>query len=186
MQELLPKLARILDSIGENAGHAASWLVSLSILTAFTLAIIRHTLDLDSIFLQDSLAYLHATLFILGAAYALKQGGHARVEILPQGFGARGRALTDLLGDLLLLVPLALAIIWLSWGYEAETASGAEGLETSIWLKILIPVLGALLLLQGIAGILRNGLLLGGVSPKDAGDETGDAGERTTSAGEVS
>ncbi|OGT89298.1 MAG: hypothetical protein A2286_08385 [Gammaproteobacteria bacterium RIFOXYA12_FULL_61_12] len=177
MQELLPKLARILDLIGENAGRAASWLVPLSILTVFTLAIIRHTLDLDSAFLQDGLVYLHATLFMLGAAYAPKQGVHARVEILHQGFGPRGRALTDLLGDLLLLVPLALAIIWLGWGYEAETASGAGGLETSIWLKILIPVLGALLLLQGIAGILRNGLLLGGASPADAG-------ERVTSAGE--
>lgn len=186
MQELLPKLAKILDSTGETAGRAASWLVPLTLLAAFAMTINRLSLGQSPAFLQDSLTYLHATLIMLGAAYAHKHGAHTRVEALHQSFGAKAHALTELLGCLLLLVPLALAIVWLGSNDVVGAAPGADRPETPIWLKILIPVLGVLLLLQGLASIIRNSLVLTGPSLVGKQEKANDTGTGTASPDEVS
>jgi TRAP-type mannitol/chloroaromatic compound transport system permease small subunit len=131
--------------------------------------VLRYGFDAGSIALQESVTYMHAMLFMLGAAYTLQLNGHVRVDIFYQRFGPRGRAWVDLLGTLFLLIPVCLYILTSSWGYVTESwavnegSREAGGLPYVYWLKTLLVAMPLLLLLQGVAWLLRSGLLLAGM-----------------------
>lgn len=130
--------------------------------------------------MQESVAFMHAGLFMLGIAYTLGSDGHVRVDILYQRLSRRGRAWVDLLGTLLLLVPVCLLILWLGWDYVLQSwrlkegSREAGGLGGVYLLKSLILIMPSLLLLQGLSWAIRNGLYLGGVEEALERGEGGD------------
>jgi TRAP-type mannitol/chloroaromatic compound transport system permease small subunit len=139
------------------------------VLVTFVVVVLRYAFDFGSIALQESVTYMHATLFMLGAAYTLQQNGHVRVDILYQRFSPRGRAWVDLLGTLLLLVPVCVFLLVSASGYVYESWHVLEGSREAggipgVWLlKTLILVMPVLMLVQGLVWVLRNGLFLAGV-----------------------
>jgi len=165
---LLP-LARALEAINEGIGRAVSWLSLGMVLVTFLVVVLRYLFELGWIAMQESVTYMHAVLFLAGAAYTLRHQGHVRVDIFYRKFSERGRAWVDLFGGLFLLLPMCLFIFLVSWDYVAqswaiqETSREAGGLPGVYLLKTMMLVLAALLLLQGIASLLRCRLLLGGV-----------------------
>jgi TRAP-type mannitol/chloroaromatic compound transport system permease small subunit len=126
-------------------------------------------LGVGSIWLQESVIYAHASLFMLAAAWTLAADGHVRVDIFYADAAPRTKALVDLFGALLLLLPFALAVIFLSFPYVArswailEGSRETSGLPAVFLLKTLIPLFATLLALQGIAQALRATLVLAGV-----------------------
>jgi TRAP-type mannitol/chloroaromatic compound transport system permease small subunit len=139
------------------------------VLVTFLVVVLRYGFDQGSIALQESVTYMHAMLFMLAAAYTLQRDGHVRVDIFYQGFSRRGRAWVDLLGTLVLLIPVCLFILASSWGYVTESwavhegSREAGGLPYVYWLKTLMVLMPLLLLLQGVVWLLRNALFLAGV-----------------------
>lgn len=115
-RRLLP-LAERLESVNRTVGVLVSWLALAMVLVTFAVVVLRYAFDAGSIALQESITYMHAILFMLGAAYTLQQDGHVRVDIFYQRFSRRGRAWVDLLGTLLLLVPICLFLLASSWDY---------------------------------------------------------------------
>jgi TRAP-type mannitol/chloroaromatic compound transport system permease small subunit len=168
-QSGLLALAIALESVSIWTGRAVSWLSALMVIVTFLVVVLRYAFDLGWIAMQESVTYMHATLFMLAAAYTLQRGGHVRVDILYQQLSRRGRAWVDLLGTLLLLVPVCVYLAWSGWDYVAESwavregSREAGGLPAVYLLKTLIIAMPALLLLQGFAWVLRNGLFLLGV-----------------------
>jgi len=126
-----------------------------------------------SIALQESITYLHATLFMLGAAWTLKEDGHVRVDIFYSKQSRRTRAWIDLAGTLLLLLPVSAFILFSSLDYVAaswsvrESSQEAGGLDAVYLLKTTIPVMAVLLILQGSAIILKNFLVITGNDQPD-------------------
>lgn len=165
----LLRLATGLDAINEYIGRGVAWLSLIMVLVTFLVVVLRYAFDLGWIAMQESVTYMHATLFMLGAAYTLRQNGHVRVDIFYQGFSDRGRAWVDLLGTLLLLIPVCGFIFASGWGYVVESwsineASREAGGLPAVWLlKSLILLMPALVMLQGLVWVLRNGLFLTGV-----------------------
>jgi TRAP-type mannitol/chloroaromatic compound transport system permease small subunit len=163
------RLAGWLDLVNGWVGRAIAWLALAMVLVTFLVVVLRYGFDSGSIALQESVTYMHATLFMLGAAYTLQRDGHVRVDIFYRRFSRRGRAWVDLLGTLGLLIPVALFILASSWGYVAESwavhegSREAGGLPYVYLLKTLMVVMPLLLLLQGVIWVLRNGLFLAGV-----------------------
>ncbi len=162
-------LAARLDRFAERVGNATAWLSLALVLVTFAVVVLRYLFQLGWIAMQESILYLHATLFLLGAAYTLKDDAHVRVDIFYRGFSARGKALVDLLGALLLLLPVCGFLLWISWDYVAtawalrEASGEAGGLPYVYLLKTLIPLAAALLILQGISQALASlGVLLNG------------------------
>jgi TRAP-type mannitol/chloroaromatic compound transport system permease small subunit len=157
---LVSRLAGRLDRIADRTGHAVAWLALALVLVTFSVVVLRYLFDIGSIALQESILYLHASLFLLGAAYTLKTDGHVRVDIIYRRLPARRRALIDLLGALFLLLPVCSFLLWVSWDYVATAWSLREGsretggLPYVYLLKTLIPVAAGLLILQGIAQAL--------------------------------
>ncbi len=154
-----------IDLVNEWIGKSVAWLTLAMVLLTFVIVVLRYAFDLGWIALQESVAYLHALVFMLGAAYTLKHDGHVRVDILYQRCASRTRAWIDCLGTLLLLLPVSIFIIWSSWEYVTDSwrifegSSNSGGLPGVYLLKSCIIVMALLLILQGLAMFLRNLLL---------------------------
>ncbi len=176
----LLSLAAGLEALIAWSGRLLAWLSLWMVLVTFLVVVLRYAFDLGWIAMQESVTYMHASLFMLAAAYTLQQGGHVRVDILYQRLSPRGRAWVDLLGTLLLLIPVCIYLVWSGWDYVAgswsvrEGSREAGGIPAVYLLKSLILALPVLLLLQGLAWTLRNGLFLAGVD--SALPAQGDAG----------
>lgn len=164
----LESVAEVLDVIAEVTGRVVSWLTLGMVVVTFVIVVLRYAFGVGWIAMQESVGYMHALVFMLGAAYTLKHEGHVRVDVLYRGFGPRMQAWVDLLGTLFLLLPVSAFLIWVSWEYVAsswrlrEASPQAGGLPGVFLLKTVIPLMAALLLLQGIAQALRCLLVLRG------------------------
>src|SRR5947209_15966223 len=96
-------LADRIDRLNSAIGRAASWCALAIVLIGFAVVLMRYVLGLGSIWLQESILYAHAALFLMAAAWTLKEGGHVRVDVFYADAGTRMKAWIDFLGALLLL-----------------------------------------------------------------------------------
>src|SRR4051795_9253622 len=114
-------LAEYIDRLNTAIGRAASWCALAIVLIGFAVVLLRYVLGLGSIWLQESILYAHAALFLLAAAWTLKEGGHVRVDAFYADASPRTKAIVDLIGTLLLLLPFCAAVIWFSLPYVARS-----------------------------------------------------------------
>jgi TRAP-type mannitol/chloroaromatic compound transport system permease small subunit len=167
------RLIRFLDGVAEWIGRSIAWLTLAMVLVTFLVVVLRYLFDTGWIAMQESVTFMHALVFMLGAAYTLRAGGHVRVDIFYRKFGPRGRAWVDLGGALLLLLPMSLFIVWISWDYVAaawavsEGSREAGGLPGVYLLKSLILLMPLLLALQALSMVFRSGLILVGADVED-------------------
>ena len=164
--DILTKIADQLDRVLDRLGQSISWLNLLMAIIVLVIVVLRYWLSIGSVALQESITYLHAALFMLGISYTLQHNGHVRVDIFYRNFSARRRALVDLAGLIMFLIPTCVLIIVSSWDYViASWATGERSEERSgiafvYGLKTLMIIMPSLLIVQGIAGGLRHGLEL--------------------------
>ena len=115
-----------LEQISEISGRLIAWFTLLIVLVTFMVVVLRYVFDFGSIALQESISYLHAFVFMLGAAYTLKHDSHVRVDIFYRKMSMIKKAWVDLLGTLLLLFPVCLFILFSSWDYVFTSWSQFE------------------------------------------------------------
>ena len=136
------------------SGKTVAWLTVVMVLLTFTIVILRYGFNLGWIWLQETLTYLHVTVFAVATAWTLQQDGHVRVDIFYADMPVRKRALVDLIGTLIFLLPFCVFLLIIAWPYVAnswellEGSREAGGLPLVFLLKSLILVLPALLLGQ--------------------------------------
>ena len=166
------RLASALDALSEVTGRAVAWLTILMVLATVAVVVARYAFDLGLIWLQESVNWMHAAVFMLGAGYTLKADEHVRVDVFYRGFSARRQAVVNLAGTLLFLLPFCAFLLVASWPYVAsawrvaERSREAGGLPMLYLLKAMIPLMAVLIALQGIAGALRALLALRGGEPR--------------------
>ncbi len=154
-------LADRIDRFNSAIGRAASWCALFIVVTGFAVVLMRYVLGLGSLWLQESILYAHAALFLLAAAWTLREGGHVRVDVFYANATPRTKAWVDLCGVLFLLLPFAVALLWFSVPYVTrswdilERSRETSGLPLVFLLKTLIPAFAFLLALQGIAQVAR-------------------------------
>jgi TRAP-type mannitol/chloroaromatic compound transport system permease small subunit len=162
----LRSLVQFIDALTDRCGRVLAWLALFMALLTAAIVVMRYGFNTGSILAQELVTYMHGSLFMLGAAYALKQGAHVRVDIFYRNFSPRGQAWVNSLGGIVFLLPLCVFIAGVSWSYVAESWSIMEtspepgGIPAVFLLKTLIPLMALNLLLQGLAEILRAALLL--------------------------
>ncbi|MEM7202335.1 MAG: TRAP transporter small permease subunit [Planctomycetota bacterium] len=169
------RLSFAIDRLNRGIARAVAWLALAMVLIGAYNAIARFCqrslgMNLSSNAYLEAQWYLFSVLFLLGAPYALRKGSHVRVDVLYAGHPLRGRAWTDLLGTLLLLLPFCGFAIWTSWDFVADSIAKREmsndpgGLPR--WpLKPIVPMAFLLLALQGISEAIKRVALLRGWSP---------------------
>ncbi len=161
-------IAQFIDNLNEQVGRAVSWLTLFMVLITFAVVVLRFGFNLGWVSMQESVSYMHATLFLAGAAFTLKHEGHVRVDIFYNRMSERGKAMVDLVGTLLLLLPVCGFIVWTSWAYVVgswaihETSGETGGLLGLYILKSMILVMAVLLVLQGVSMIIHRLLSFGG------------------------
>ncbi|HAT29110.1 MAG TPA: TRAP transporter small permease subunit [Gammaproteobacteria bacterium] len=157
----IEKLSRLIDASTDLLGRSAAWLTVGMVLLMALIVALRYLFQTGSIAMQESVIYVNALIFTLGAAYTLKEQGHVRVDILYNRLGVKQKALVDLLGGLVFLLPFAGFIIWESWDYVSvswrirEGSAELSGLPYVYLLKATIILLALLLIIQGISEILK-------------------------------
>jgi TRAP-type mannitol/chloroaromatic compound transport system permease small subunit len=166
MSNFLTATAGAIDRLVAAIGRAVIWLSLAVVLVQFAVVVLRYALGVGSIWLSESVIYGHAAMFMLAAAWTLQENGHVRVDVFYSDASPRTKALVDLLGALLLLLPFMAVIAWFALPYVArswmvfERSRESSGLPFVYLLKTLIPLFALLMALQGIAQAIRAALLL--------------------------
>lgn len=180
---MLPSLIRTIDRLNEALGRAVSWLTLFMILVQFAVVLTRYVFGIGWIWLQESIIYMHAIVFLAAAGYTLVHDGHVRVDIFYGGMSVRGKAIVDFLGGLVFLLPMCVMIAWSSWGFVASgwaimegSPEGDNGIPGVFILKSFIIVFCALVALQGLAMMARSALTLSGAAQPPS-PKTGMQGE---------
>ena len=170
----LVSVAQRIDALNENIGKAVAWLALLMVIVQFIVVIMRYVFGIGSIFMQESIIYLHATVFMLGAGYTLLHNGHVRVDIFYREASPRRKAVVDIVGVAIFLIPVCALIWWGSWPYVAnswrvfEGSRETSGIQAVFLLKTVILVFVVLVVLQGISLAIRSLLILAGVEQAKA------------------
>ncbi|MFP8966746.1 TRAP transporter small permease subunit [Pokkaliibacter sp. CJK22405] len=162
------RVIRGIDAISEFTGRCISWLTLAMVLVTFYIVVMRYLFNEGNIAVQESVIYMHACVFLIGAAYTLRHDGHVRVDIFYRPMGERGKAWVNLFGNLFLLMPVMIFFFWISWDYVAlawsikETSQEAGGIPYRYVLKGTLLLMPVLVILQGIGELLRDLLVIAG------------------------
>ncbi len=157
----LQRVAGSIELLSEFTGRVLSWLTLGLALVGFLVVVLRYVFDSGYIWMQESLTWMHALVFMVGAAYTLKHDEHVRVDVIYRGLSVRRRALIDLIGTLLFLLPFCAYVLYESLPYLegswriGERSREAGGLPALYLLKAVIPLMAILLAMQGLAIVLR-------------------------------
>lgn len=157
----LPGWVRFIERGIEGLGQVISWLGLGMVVVTTLVVILRYVFGVGSVALQETVAYMHAALFMVGASYALLHDAHVRVDVLYRGWSARTKALVDVIGTLVLLMPFCLFALGVSINYVAaswrllESSPEVGGLPGVFVLKSLIPLMAVLLIVSGLARLGR-------------------------------
>src|SRR3954466_12779500 len=175
-------LSRAIDRLNENIGKLSYWLILAAVLISAGNAIVRYTLDTSSNSWLELQWYLFSFVFLFCAGYTLLHNQHVRIDIVSGMLSARGRAWIDILGTIFFLLPMAIAIMWLSWpvfvdAYQTnEVSTNAGGLV--VWpARLMLPAGFMLLVLQGISELIKRIAFLQGLIPDPADKDEGPTDE---------
>ncbi len=174
----LLSLSRLIDALSNRVGRAIYWLILVAVLVSAGNAIVRYTFNTSSNAWLEIQWYLFSAVFLLGAGYALLHNQHVRIDVISGMLSKKAQTWIDILGTIFFLMPMAIAIMWMSWPVfvEAytrnEVSTNAGGLV--IWpARLMVPVGFLLLVLQGFSELIKRIAFLRGMiadpSEKDAG-----------------
>ena len=146
-----------LELISEYVGRTVAWLVSAMVAITFLVVVLRYAFNYGRIDLQELTLYLHAIVLMLGMSYTMRCDQHVRVDILYQRFSPSRCAYTNLVGNIVFLIPVCVALLIISWDYVAiswkvmERSAETGGLPFLFLIKSLTPAMAILLIIQAIA-----------------------------------
>ena len=117
----LAALALRINRLNEAIGRAVAWVVMAMVLVQMTIVLMRYVFGIGSIMLQESVVYMHAILFMVAVGYTLLYDGHVRIDIIYREASPRYKALVDLAGVIVFLIPVCALIARVSWPYVAAS-----------------------------------------------------------------
>jgi TRAP-type mannitol/chloroaromatic compound transport system permease small subunit len=159
-------VCRGIERVNGAIGKAAAWMVLFMVLVQFALVLMRYVFGTGSLFMQESIIYAHAIVFMMASAWTLANDGHVRVDIFYSTASPRSKAAVDLFGVVFFLLPMCWLLWWVGYPYVARSWSVLEGSrETSgipaiFLLKTVILVFVVTLALQGIALAVRSAVTI--------------------------
>lgn len=174
------QLSKAIDRISLAAGILSRWLllgmVFLGAFNAIARYLDRYTgLGLSSNTYIELQWYFFAAVFLLSAAYTLQSDSHVRVDVFYGRLSQRGRAIVNVIGTLLFLIPFCVTMLVVSWPTVSNSWSILEqspdpGGLPRYPIKTIIPIAFVLLLLQSVAMLFRQLPIALGKSPAAAPD----------------
>ena len=152
----------LIDKLNSAIGKAVSWLTLILVLVIVIDVILRYTLSITSAASFELEWHLFAAIFLLAAAYTLKEDKHVRVDVFYDRFSDKTKAWVNLIGGLTLLLPFCIVAFWESISFVQnsyflkETSPQPGGLPARWLIKSTIPIGFLLLGLQGLSSITKS------------------------------
>lgn len=154
----------LLDRISSTTGKFISWLTLLMVIVMSVIVAMRYVFDAGLIWLQESVIWMHAAVFMIGAAYTLLHEDHVRVDIFYRKMSDRSRAIVDVSGVIVFLLPLCVFLAFKAYDFAAaswslhESSREPGGLPYPLIpaLKSIVIVMPVAVALQGISLLLRS------------------------------
>jgi TRAP-type mannitol/chloroaromatic compound transport system permease small subunit len=182
MMKLLLGLSRAIDTLNEHVGRLTYWLILVAVLISAGNAVVRYTVNMSSNAWLEIQWYLFSFVFLFCAGYTLLHNQHVRIDVISGQLSGRARALIDIFGTVFFLMPMAIAIMWLSWpvfldAYRSnEVSTNAGGL--TVWPgRLMLPVGFFLLILQGLSELIKRIAFLRGMIPDPTEKDEGPTAE---------
>jgi TRAP-type mannitol/chloroaromatic compound transport system permease small subunit len=151
----------VIDAISAWVGKAFGWLILILTLGVSYEVFVRYVLRAPTTWAFDFSYITYGAMFLMAGPYALSRNAHVRADVLYRLWQPRNQGKMDLVLYILFFMPGVLAFIYSGWNYAAQSVRFKE---VSIFspagipvfpLKALIPAAGVLLMMQGIAEIIR-------------------------------
>ena len=146
----------MLDRLSTVLGRAASWLTLFMVLVTFVVVVMRYAFDAGFIWIQESVVWMHAVVFMLGAAYTLHDEEHVRVDVFYRNMSPQRRAWVDLVGVVVFLFPVCLFLAVNSWDFVLQSwRIGESSREPGGLPYPFLPMLKSALLLMPLTVALQ-------------------------------
>ena len=153
----------LFDRISNTTGKIFAWLTLFMVLLTTVIVVMRYVFDAGMIWMQESVTWMHAAVFMVGAAYTLLHEEHVRVDIFYRKMTARRRAIIDLAGVVIFLLPLCGFLALMAYDFAAvswainETSREPGGLPYPMipLLKSLVIIMPVGVALQGVSLMMR-------------------------------
>ena len=154
------KLLHTADSISTWVGKTFAWLIVVLMVMVMGEVFKRYALNAPTAWIFEASNMLYGTAFMMCGAYTLSQDGHVRGDFFYGSAKPRTQATLDLVLYILFFIPGVIALTWAGWTYAADSLAIREQTFNADPLplypfKAVIPVAGAIVLLQGLAEIAR-------------------------------
>lgn len=154
-------MANAIDRMNTIVADLVRWLALVMVLVQFCIVIGRYVFGFNSIAAQESVLYMHATLFMLAAGFTLLVDKHVRVDVFYARASEVVRRRIDIFGHVFLLIPSMSALLYWSWPSVRNSWAILEGpisvggIEAVFLLKSLITAFCVLILLQSLSLLVR-------------------------------
>jgi len=182
MMKLLLALSRAIDTLNEHVGRLTYWLILAAVLISAGNAVVRYSINMSSNAWLEIQWYLFSFVFLFCAGYTLLHNQHVRIDVISGQLSGRARAWIDIFGTVFFLMPMAIAIMWLSWPvfldayFSGEVSTNAGGL--TVWPgRLMLPIGFFLLILQGLSELIKRIAFLRGVIPDPTEKDEGPTDE---------
>ena len=136
------------------------------VLITFLVVVLRYGFNIGFIWMQESVRFMYAAVFLLCAGYTLLKDKHVRVDVLYLNLSERSKAIVDLLGSVFLLLPVCFVIFYYSWSYvinswqQMEGSIEERGLHLVFIMKTFIWLFAILVSMQSLATIINSFIIL--------------------------
>ena len=168
---MLLKLEKGFDKFANIIGYITAIVLVLMILNVFYDVVMRYFFRSGSIAMQEMEWHLFSVVILLGISYTLKEDGHVRVDLIYDTLNDRKKAMINMIGVILFILPIALligtgSIDYVIEAFQSNEQSGDPGGLTNRWLvKSLIPISFFLLIITSIGFFIRNLNVFRGLHP---------------------
>ncbi len=166
-------LSGLIDRISGAALRAAIFFAFAIILIQLSAVLMRYVFGLSFSWLNDSVVFAFASIFMLGGAATLRDDGHVRVDILRPRFSPQTRVVIEMAGTYAFIFPIGILILYAGAGSLLRSWTGLEpfnesdGLPIKYLFKTLVPVFAVLMIAQGLSQALKAALSLRGLRAFD-------------------
>jgi TRAP-type mannitol/chloroaromatic compound transport system permease small subunit len=150
-----------IDQFSKTIGHIFAWCIVMLMLGTSYEVFVRYVMDDPTSWAFDWSYIMYGALFYMAGAYTLSRGGHVRADMFSRNWPNRVQAGIELFLYIIFFFPGVISLMYSGWSYGYDSMRIREMSINSpigipIWqIKMLIPVGGALICLQGIAEVLR-------------------------------
>jgi len=155
-----------INKINKYIGETVSWLTLFMVLVTVLVVILRYGFSIGFIWMQESVRFMYAGVFLLCAGYTLQKDKHVRVDVLYLKMSDTKKALVDLLGSLFLLIPVCWVIFYYSWSYvinswvQMEGSIEERGLHLVYIMKTFIWFFSILVTIQSLVTIVKSYIII--------------------------